>query len=111
MKITCALSDFDFASRASDLDVVLYGNSGDPMRGSVGAALKQAIAREKVAPAARAWDLLSLALAVVSSDLAGHRDRSPDGWTREFDLTISVVDAPFWNDNAETLQGLRRARA
>lgn len=106
MKITCALSDFDFASRASDLDVVLYGNSGDPMRGSVGAALKQAIAREKVAPAARAWDLLSLALAVVSSDLAGHRERSPDGWTREFDLTISVVDAPFWNDNAETLQRL-----
>src|SRR3569832_1541956 len=106
MKITCALSDFDFGSVASDLDVVLYGNSGDPMRGSVGAALKQAIAREKVAPAARAWDLLSLALAVVSSDLAGHRDRSPDGWTREFDLTVSVVDAPFWNDNAETLQRL-----
>lgn len=106
MKITCALSDFDFAGTASDLDVVLYGNSGDPMRGSVGAALKQAIAREKVAPATRAWDLLSLALAVVSSDLAGHRDRSPDGWTREFDLTISVVDAPFWNDNAETLQML-----
>lgn len=106
MKITCALSDFDFAGRVSDLDVVLYGNSGDPMRGSVGAALKQAIAREKVAPAARAWDLLSFALAVVSSDLAGHRDRSPDGWTREFDLTISVVDAPFWNDNAVTLQSL-----
>lgn len=106
MKITCALSDFDFGSIASDLDVILYGNSGDPMRGSVGAALKQAIAREKVVPAARAWDLLSLALAVVSSDLAGHRDRSPDGWTREFDLTISVVDAPFWNDNAETLQRL-----
>src|SRR3569832_13075 len=106
MKITCALSDFDFGSVASDLDVVLYGNSGDPMRGSVGVALKQAIAREKVAPAARAWDLLSLALAVVSSDLAGHRDRSPDGWTRDFDLTVSVVDAPFWNDNAETLQRL-----
>lgn len=76
------------------------------MRGSVGAALKHAIAREKVAPAARAWDLLSLALAVVSSDLAGHRDRSPDGWTREFELTVSVVDAPFWNANAETLQRL-----
>jgi hypothetical protein len=106
MKITCALSDFDFGSMASDLDVVLYGNSGDPMRGSVGSALKQAIVREKVAPAARAWDLLSLALAVISSDLAGHRDRSADGWTREFDLTISVIDAPFWNDNAETLQRL-----
>jgi 7-cyano-7-deazaguanine synthase in queuosine biosynthesis len=106
MKITCALSDFDFSSTASNLDVVLYGNSGIPQRGAVGATLKQAIAREKVDPAARAWDLLSIALAVVSADLAGHRKRSPDGWTREFDLTVSVIDAPFWNDNAQILQRL-----
>lgn len=106
MRITCALSDFDFAGTTSDLDVVLFGSSSDPMRGSVGAALKQALAREKVAPAPRAWDLLALALAVVSADLAGHRERSPDGWTREFDLTVSVVDAPFWNANATALQHL-----
>lgn len=106
MKITCALSDFNFAGTPSELDVVLYGNAGDPMRGSVGRALKHAIAREKIVPAARAWDLLSLALAVVSADLAGHRERSPDGWTREFELTVSVVDAQFWNANADTLQQL-----
>ncbi len=104
MKITCALSNFDFSSIASDLDVVLYGNPGNPMMGCVGAALRQAVKKEKVAPAVRAWDLLSLALAIVSSDLAGHRDRSPDGWTREFDLTVSVVDPSFWNANAATLK-------
>ncbi|MDB5971106.1 MAG: hypothetical protein JWQ90_3556 [Hydrocarboniphaga sp.] len=104
MKITCALSDFDFSGTPSDLDIVLFGNSGIPTRGSVGVALKHAIMQEKVSPAARAWDLLSLALAVVSSDFAGHRERSPDGWTREFDLTVSVVDAPFWNANAAVLQ-------
>ncbi len=104
MKITCALSDFDFSGIPSDLDVVLYGSNADPRRGSAGMALKQAIAREKVVPAARAWDFLSIALAVVSSDFAGHRDSSPDGWTREFELTVSVVDAPFWNANAGTLQ-------
>ena len=106
MRITCALSDYDFLGTPSDLDVVLFGNSGDPMRGSVGAALKHAIMREKVVPAPRAWDLLALALAVVSADLAGHRERSPDGWTREFDLTVSVVDAPFWNANAQAIQQL-----
>lgn len=106
MKITCALSDFDFSGTSSELDIILYGNADDPMRGSAGAALKHAIAREKVVPAARAWDLLSLALAIVSADLAGHRERSPDGWTREFELTISVVDAPFWNANSNTLQQL-----
>lgn len=104
MKITCALSDFNFSSVLSDLNVVLYGSNSDPTRGSTGTALKQAIAREKVVPAARAWDFLSFALAVVSADLAGHRERSPDGWTREFELTISVVDAAFWNANAITLQ-------
>ena len=48
MRITCALSDFDFLGTPSDLDVVLFGNSGDPMRGSAGTALKHAIMREKV---------------------------------------------------------------
>lgn len=106
MKITCALSDFDFSQNSSDLDVILYGNSGIPTRGSAGAALKRDILRERVSPAPRAWDFLSLALAVLSADFAGHRAKSPDGWTREFDLTVSVVDAPFWNANAGLLQRL-----
>jgi hypothetical protein len=106
MKITCAFSDFDFAGTQSDLNVVLYGRSADPTYGSVGATLKRAIKRKKVIPAPRAWDLLSLALAVVSADFAGHRKRSPDGWTREFELTISVIDAEFWNANATTIENL-----
>lgn len=104
MKITYALSDFDFSGRQSDLNVVLYGRNGDPMYGSVGAALKQTIIRKKVVAALAAWDLLSLALAVVSADLAGHRRSSPDGWTRVFDLTVSVIDASFWNTNAAIVE-------
>ena len=106
MRITCALSDFDFTSVDSNLDVVMYSHPDDPRRGSIGAALKQAIIRKKIVPAARAWDFLSIALAVTSADLAGHRKRSPDGWTREFDITISVIDAPFWNSNRVVLQSL-----
>ena len=106
MKITCALSDFDFDGVPSDLDVVLYGDTGIPTRGAVGAALKRDIIREKVVPAARSWDFLSLALAVVCADLAGHRGRSSDGWTREFDITVSVIDAGFWNAHVELVQQL-----
>lgn len=106
MKITCALSDFDFDNTDSDLNIVLFGHADNPKHGSVGAAVKLAIARSKLSPAPRAWDLLSLALAVVSSDLAGRRKRSPDGWTREFDLTVSVVDAKFWNANAGAVEKL-----
>lgn len=97
MKITCALKEYDFANSGSDLNVVLYGHSKDHILGSVGGTLKDKIIRNKLFPAIRAWDLLSLALAIVSADLAGHRGRSPDGWTREFDLTVSVIDARFWN--------------
>ncbi len=106
MKITCALSGFDFSTTDSDLNIVLYGHADDPSRGSVGGALKNKIVRSKLFPTPRAWDLLSLALAIVSTDLAGHRDHSPDGWTREFDLTVSVADAPFWNANAAIVQRL-----
>ncbi len=106
MKITCASSDFDFGNIDSDLNIVLYGYAHEPTYGSVGAALKNKIVRNKLSPAPRAWDLLSVALAIVSADLAGHRDRSPDGWTREFDLTISVVDAAFWNANSALIEKL-----
>ncbi len=106
MKITCALSDFDFSGRHSDLNVVLYGRNGDPTYGSVGATLKRTIIRKKVVAAPAAWDLLSLALAVVSADLAGHRKSSPDGWTREFDLTVSVIDASLWNAHAAIIERL-----
>lgn len=106
MKITCALSDFDFTKLVSDLDVVMYSRSNNSKRGSIGAMFKQAIIRAKLNPASRAWDLLSLAFAVISADLAGHRKESPDGWTREFNLTISVNDPLFWNANLEILQNL-----
>ena len=51
MKITCALSDFDFFGSHSDLNVILYGRNGDPSFGSVGATLKQKIIRKKVVAA------------------------------------------------------------
>ena len=54
--------------------------------------------------APRAWDLLSIALSVVTADLAGLRDRSPDGWTREFDLTIAVADPEFWLTQAFAIE-------
>jgi len=106
MKITCALPDFDFENTDSDLNVVLYGHTANPKHGSVGGALKDKIVRSKLHAAPKAWDLLSLALAIVSADLAGHRNLSPDGWTREFDLTVSVTDARFWNSHTATVEKL-----
>jgi 7-cyano-7-deazaguanine synthase in queuosine biosynthesis len=104
MKLICAPKDYAFSGKEDELEVVLYGYADTPMRGSAGAAIKDKIVREKLHAASRAWDFLSIALSVNAADLAGHRDISPDGWVREFDLQICVSDPDFWN----TQQGLIR---
>jgi 7-cyano-7-deazaguanine synthase in queuosine biosynthesis len=103
MKILCAPKDFEFSSVPADLGIVLYDQSDIATQGSVGAAVKYEIAQRRLNPAPRAWDLLSIALAAVAADLAGHRDKSPDGWTREFGLTVAVIDPAFWNGQADVI--------
>lgn len=106
MRITCALEDFDFDSIESDLDVILYSKVNKVGQGCIGSALKREVRRKKIIPTPMAWDFLSIALAVISADSAGHRQQSPDGWTRSFDLTISVIDPDFWRENAPLLHKL-----
>ena len=96
MKLVCALKDHPFAEN-DGLAVVLYGYADRKTRGNAGAAIADAIHKQHLVPTRRAWDFLSLALAVTSADLAGARDASPDGWTRQFELTVSVIDPEFWN--------------
>lgn len=101
MKLVCAPKDYAFKGTSKVLAVVLYGQADRPTRGSVGAAVTDKISRKKLRAATRAWDFLSLALSVIAADLAGHRNMSPDGWTREFELEISVADPAFWNAQRE----------
>ncbi len=108
MKIAFAPSGFDFSSAASDLDVVLYERPKKAEQGSVGATVLQSIRHHKFNPAPRAWDFTSIALAVVTADLAGHRDTSSDGWAREFELYITVADQAFWSSQASLLEELLR---
>ncbi|HEY9685149.1 MAG TPA: Qat anti-phage system QueC-like protein QatC [Oculatellaceae cyanobacterium] len=106
MKILCAPAEFDFLSLPSDLNVVLYGSPTETAGGSVGAALKDAVIRNGFQPSVRAWDFLSIALSVITADLAEHRSCSPDGWTREFDLTVAVNEPDIWNYSAAQLESL-----
>jgi 7-cyano-7-deazaguanine synthase in queuosine biosynthesis len=106
MKLVCAPKDHLFAGAGEGLEVILYGHSDRPTRGSAGAAVKDQIIREKLHPATRAWDFLSLALSVTAADLAGYRNTSPDGWTREFELEIAMADPIFWNAQRELIERL-----
>ena len=78
-------------------------DAGNPLRtgpgggpSQCGKAARHDIRRRRFQCASRAWDLLSIALSVVTADFAALRRQSPDGWTREIELDIAVADAPFW---------------
>lgn len=98
MRLICAPKSFPFEADSEALQVVLYGprDREHPERASVGALVKRSFVHEKLAVARRAWDFLSLSLAVVTADFAEPRDYSPDGWTREFELTVAVTEPDFW---------------
>ena len=75
----------------------------NPNQASVGATIRHVIQHHKLKPASRAWDLLSIALAVVATDMGVRRDESPDGWTRQLDLHVAVRDSAFWTTQHELL--------
>ena len=97
MRVICAplTRGFEEAS-AGDLEVVLYGHSDRETRGSAGSGIPDKVRQRRLKPDTRAWDLLSLALAVVAADTGVRRDDSPDGWTRQIDLSVAVADPAFW---------------
>ena len=108
MKIVCAPESFDFTTVVADLSVVLYGSTKDPEKGAIGNGVSLVLRRARLAPASIAWDLVSLALSVFAADLAGHRLKSPDGWTRSFDLCVAVSNPELWTGCRESVEQLLR---
>lgn len=103
MRLACGPDGADLPGGDGIRRVVLYGQPRSHGQGSAGDAAKAEILRRRLEPAPRAWDLLTIALSVVTADFTVLRDQSPDGWTREIELDIAVADAPFWNTKAEAL--------
>ncbi|WP_431848701.1 Qat anti-phage system QueC-like protein QatC [Allosphingosinicella sp.] len=100
--------DFPFGEDGA-LTVVLYGQpgaveAGRSARASAGEAAKSQFLRGRYEAAPRAWDFLSIALSVITADLAEWRAESADNWTREFELTIAVADPAFWRTQAAALE-------
>lgn len=102
MRLACGPDGVDLPG-GEDLRVVLYGQPRQEGEGSAGDAAKAEIQRRRLDPAPKAWDLLSIALSVVTADFAVVRDQSADGWTREIELDIAVADAPFWSGQTVAL--------
>lgn len=86
-----------------DVRYVLYNYGSRPGEGGVGARLIDEIRTMGLSAGPRAWDFLSIALAVLAADEGIARSDSPDGWTREITLTVAVADAGFWATQAASL--------
>lgn len=92
----------------ANLRYILYDYAPNNSVGSLAPSVIQSVRRFGLNPAPRAWDFLSIALSVIASDEGCPRNKSPDGWTREIDLTISVVDASFWETQSSSLNDALR---
>jgi 7-cyano-7-deazaguanine synthase in queuosine biosynthesis len=104
MKMICAPKDYEFPMQTNSLNVELYGQSGQPGRGSAGTMIAKEILKQGLFATPRAWDFLTLAISIMAADLAGHRRSSPDGWTREFNMSVAVTDPDFWNSQRKSLE-------
>jgi 7-cyano-7-deazaguanine synthase in queuosine biosynthesis len=105
MKIICAPANYKFPKAGEDnLNVALFSRTVTSGMGSIGAAVIEEIIRKKLQPSPRAWDLLSIALSIIAADLGCKRSKSPDGWTRCFDLHIAVNDPGFWLSQKKLLE-------
>lgn len=82
---------------SSDVRFDLYSNSRRGLRGRVGDLVPSRLRRQGLRPSTLAWDFTSFALAAVAADEAVSRERSPDGWTRQIELTVAVTNPDLWN--------------
>jgi hypothetical protein len=109
MRLVCAPGDHPgLSGKVRDIGVVLYGQPLKTGQGSAGAAVFDQIRRRSFQPAPKAWDFLSIALAVVAADGGVSRAKSPDGWTRSIELLIAVNDPSFWSGQKELVQNMLR---
>jgi len=101
MRVVCAPLTHGFGRRApGDLQIALYSQADRETRGSAGSGITDVIRRLRQQPAPRAWDLLSIALAVIAADTGVRRNETPDGWTRQIDLCVAVADPAFWTSQS-----------
>lgn len=102
--ICTPLGHFPNAAPQSAKLFTLYGDV--PGFGSAGKNLVRDTVKSGLAPTARAWDFLSIALGVLASDDGVTRSTSPDGWTRQIELTVAVSDPVFWETQAVPMREL-----
>jgi 7-cyano-7-deazaguanine synthase in queuosine biosynthesis len=95
------------AREEGGLGFALY-HIGRPELAGIGHTLLDEVRKLHEAPTLRAWDFLSIALAVFGADRFIPRGPSPDGWTRVISLEVEVVEPEPWSAQAVPLAAALR---
>jgi 7-cyano-7-deazaguanine synthase in queuosine biosynthesis len=87
-----------------DIPILLYGASTRvPGAGVIGNDLRDRFERLAVPPSRQAMDLVAVAMAVTAADTFVPRDDAADGWRREIEIDVPVVEPQRWNALAPLL--------
>jgi len=106
--IYCANDDSKLASSGSEFLVRLYGTKNQSPQGlAIGNGLPGEVKRLNVLPSQRAFDFLSIALAVVSADQFISRQKyGTSGFKRHIELTVALVIPDVWRDVSGKLESI-----
>ncbi|MGI9487360.1 MAG: Qat anti-phage system QueC-like protein QatC [Geminicoccaceae bacterium] len=85
-----------------DVGIALYQIGRTELAG-LGANLLQAATRLSCSPSVRAWDFLSIALAVHAADRFVVRRHSQDSWTRMIALDVELSEPEPWTAQANAI--------
>lgn len=105
MKVLCTALK-KAARLPTDRQYTLFGRPELQSLGAAGPTLIDDLERFGVSPDPRGWDFLAIALGVVAADEGIDREISPDGWTRQIELEVSLNDPGFWQSQKGLLEKL-----
>lgn len=84
--------------RANTVPVQLYSSSHERGGGAIGGRLWYELGAVFAPLNPVAFDLLSLSMAATAADTFVNRDNAPDGWAREIELTVQLLEPRVWGD-------------
>lgn len=85
-----------------------FENSGNSNIGTIGLELLKNFKKKGITPSSLVFDFLRIGLAVNAADQVCDRSHSPDGWTRQIELVVSLCEPQKWEDTKEDLIKLFR---
>lgn len=89
-------------SLPTSIGVKLFGDARNGVP-RLGALIASQINHWPYQPTQKAWDFLSIALAITAADLFISRSTAADGWTREFEIKVCIEEPKTWTPSTKLI--------